>query len=95
MVNSLEKKKKKKRPWAVLMPQSLNPVDTVGLCSKAILNLPYSSIGVLELANNIILFIYKGGSEKPGTCHLAPWYPRNVVLVPSKCGMAWRNMMFR
>ena len=42
------------------------------------------------------VYICYWGSEKPGTWHLAPWFPRNMVLAPSKCGTGtlekWHGM---
>ena len=32
------------------------------------------------------------GSEKPGTWHLASWYPRIVVLAPLNIGLAQEKM---
>ena len=33
------------------------------------------------------------GREKPGTWHLAPWYPQIVVLAPLKSGIAQEIML--
>ena len=58
-----------------------------------IVNLFLKIIIIIIIIVAVVVVVVVVGSEKPGTWHLAPWYPRTVVLAPLKSGIAQETML--